>query len=227
MGYKRPIAPTQFLTGAAATAAYVAIGMRFAAEPSSQDPNIEDTLLAASLEGAAGDLRALAMLTDWLEVHAGRVNVDRLMRLAVGQGSSHVLAYWSAIAKWQKKDSRFKKLEHLYTGSQVDLLNAGTRFAISRHGEDERFAGALLRVPNGALRRRPADISTPSEVAQRHATYRWRTLMGPSYRADMWAALERDPKLSAAALARCTYGSFATAWQVKLDWKILHADQAA
>jgi hypothetical protein len=44
--------------------------------------------------------------------------------------------------------------------------------------------------------------------------------MGPSYRADMWAALARNPSLSAAALARKTYGSFATAWQVKSDFAI-------
>jgi hypothetical protein len=41
-----------------------------------------------------------------------------------------------------------------------------------------------------------------------------------TYRADCWAALEAEPSLSAAALARRTYASFATAWQVKRDFAI-------
>jgi len=39
----------------------------------------------------------------------------------------------------------------------------------------------------------------------------------------MWAALEHDATLAPAALARQTYGSFATAWQVKKDWELLAA----
>jgi hypothetical protein len=37
----------------------------------------------------------------------------------------------------------------------------------------------------------------------------------------MWAELDRDPSLSAAELARRSYGSFATAWHVKRDWQVL------
>src|SRR5258708_15349273 len=43
----------------------------------------------------------------------------------------------------------------------------------------------------------------------------------PTYRADVWVALEAAPHLSAAELARRTYASFATAWQVKQDFEIL------
>jgi hypothetical protein len=39
--------------------------------------------------------------------------------------------------------------------------------------------------------------------------------MGPTYRADVWVALEAAPHLSVAELARRTYASFATAWQAK------------
>jgi hypothetical protein len=46
-------------------------------------------------------------------------------------------------------------------------------------------------------------------------------MMGTSYRADCWAALEDQPSLSAAELARRTYASFATAWQVKRDFAII------
>ncbi|MGH9649103.1 MAG: hypothetical protein ACRD3I_01405 [Terriglobales bacterium] len=46
-------------------------------------------------------------------------------------------------------------------------------------------------------------------------------MLGPSYRADMWAELEADPGVSAAELARRAYGSFGTAWKVKQDWGVL------
>src|SRR6266851_5327514 len=45
--------------------------------------------------------------------------------------------------------------------------------------------------------------------------------MGPTYRADVWVALEAAPHLSVAELARRTYASFATAWQAKQDFEIL------
>ena len=53
---------------------------------------------------------------------------------------------------------------------------------------------------------------------------RFRIMMGPTYRSDMWAALERDPDLSPAEVARQTYGSFASAWRVKKDWEILRSN---
>ena len=227
MGYRRHVVPTAFLSGAAATAAYVAIGMRLAATRGEQEPNIEDTLLAASLEGTAGDYRVLSLLTDWLSIHSSRVNVDRLVRLINLQESPRLKAYWSATAKWLKKDVRFARVQRLYTAKALDLLATGNDFVIERHGLDDRFAGSSFKVPLGTLRRRETDIASPSELSKQHTPYRWRVLIGPTYRADMWAALERDPQLSPAALARCTYGSFATAWQVKTDWLILHADRPA
>ena len=48
-----------------------------------------------------------------------------------------------------------------------------------------------------------------------------RVMMGPGYRADMWAAIEAEPHLSAAELARLTYGSFATAWNVRRAFAML------
>jgi hypothetical protein len=63
-------------------------------------------------------------------------------------------------------------------------------------------------------------VLQPAELARTHAAYRWRLVIGPSYRADMWAALERKPDLAAAALARATYASFASAWQVRRDFAV-------
>jgi len=46
-------------------------------------------------------------------------------------------------------------------------------------------------------------------------------MIGPTYRADLWAAMEKAPDLSVADLARRTYASFASAWGVKRDFGIV------
>ena len=58
-------------------------------------------------------------------------------------------------------------------------------------------------------------LQLAGEPKRRHRAYLRRVMLGPSYRADMWAELESDPSLPPAELARRAYGSFATAWQVR------------
>ena len=221
MGFRRTIVPARLLTGGELTATLVGIGVNLAA-PAARDPNIEDVLLAASVEGLAkDDLRVLSLLTSWLAVHAPRVNADRLTALVREQSSPRVRAFWSAFARWQSKDRRFSRMARAYRGPRIDLLATGTDFHVKRAGEDPRFGGTPLRVPAHVLRDRKGDVLSPAEVARRHGAYRRRVMLGPSYRADMGAELEADPTLSPAELARRTYGSFATAWQVKHDWQVL------
>lgn len=220
MGHSRAIAPARSPSGDALTADLVGIGLLVGGE-GSREPNIEDTLLFASVEGLErDDLRVLAVLVTWFGVHAGHVNADRLTRLVGLQKSKRVRAFWSALARWRSADRRFARLARAYRGPRLDLLSTGTDFQVARHGEDPRFAGSKLRVPANVPRDRPADVLQPAELSRAHAAYRWRLVIGPSYRADMWAALEREPDLSAAALARVTYGSFATAWQVRRDFAV-------
>ena len=220
MAHSRAIAPVQAPSGDALTADLVGIGLLVGGEGSS-DPNIEDTLLFASVEGLErDDLRVLAVLVTWFGLHAAHVNADRLTRLVALQSSKRVRAFWSAVARWRAADRRFARLARAYRGPRLDLLATGTDFQVARHGEDPRFARSKLRVPAKVLRDRPADVLQPAELARTHAAYRWRLVIGPSYRADMWAALERKPDLSAAAVARATYGSFASAWQARRDFAV-------
>ncbi len=201
--------------------------MLFAA-PASRDPNIEDTLIAASVDAMErDDLRVASVLTTWLGIHHPRLNADRLVRALTDHPSKRVLAYWSAMGRWLQKDARLARLEGLYGGPPVELLRSGTAFHVRRRGEDPRFHRSKLRVPAGVLRDRTADVMSPRELAARHGTYRLRIVIGASYRADMWAELERDPELSAAELARRAYGSFATAWKVRQDWALLHPEAPA
>jgi len=221
MGFSRAHSRTVPLEAEALTSAMVGIGMNFAAEATAQ-PNIEDTLLSASVESMErDDLRVLAVLATWFGVHASWVNADRLIKLVAEQKSPRLRALWSALARWQGRDRRFARMIRLHRGPALDLLAVGTDFQIRRHGEDPRFKGTALRVPANVLRDRVADALTPLELAQRHRAYRCRVMMGPGYRADMWAALEIAPQLSAAELARQTYGSFATAWNARRAFAIL------
>ena len=224
MSYKRSIMPANLLKSGDLTSAMAGIGMNFAAK-ADRDANIEDALYFASIEGMEkDDLRTLAVLVAWLETHARRINADRLYRLIANHDSDRVRAFWSAVAKWQEKDRRFARMGNLYKNPRIDLLGTGTDFLIKRHGEDSRFHDSPIRAPANVLRNRPADVLSPDELAKRHRAYRYRVMMGPTYRADMWAAMEDDPSISVAELARRTYGSFATASQVKRDWKLLHAE---
>jgi hypothetical protein len=201
---------------------FVGMGMIFNAE-ASKDPNIEDTVLTASIQGLENnDLRVLSILTTWIEVHHAVLNVDRLVKIVIWHSSERVKAYWASLAMRHIKDRRFAKLINVYTGPVIDLMGVGTDFQIKRHGEDKRFAGSFLRVAAGTLRDRKTDILTPEQLAKIHNMYRWRTIIGPTYRADMWAELEKHATLSAAELARLAYGSFATAWKVRKDWSIVH-----
>ena len=130
-------------------------------------------------------------------------------------------AYWAAIAHWLSKDRRFARLSKLHDGSPVDLLPVGTAFQIARRGEDERFTHSALRVPAGTLRDRDADVLSPEVLVRRHGGYRNRVLMGPTWRADVWTVLEEEPDVSVAEAARRAGCSFATAWQVVQDFRLL------
>lgn len=223
MAFTRRPGPTTAPEAEQLTAAMVSIGMRFAAR-ADVEANVEDTLYFASVEGIdQGDLRVLAVLVTWFGVHHARVNVDRLTKLVRDRGTPRVRALWSALATWQANDRRYARLAALHDGDRVDLLTTGTDFQVRRHGEDARFAGTCLRVPANVLRDRPEDVLSPEALARRHAAYRQRVIMGPSYRADLWAALAAQPRSSAAELARGTYASFASAWQVKRDFAIVAA----
>lgn len=225
MAFRRSPLPATLFAGDQLTGRMVGIGMNFAA-PAIPDANIEDTLVAASVEGIErNDFRVLAVLTTWLGVHSPQINVDRLFRIVASQESKRVRAFWAAVARWKGTDRRFARVARVHRGNAIDLLPTGTDFQIRRRGEDVRFVASKLRVPAGVLRDRAADVLTPAELAHRHRAYRFRLIIGPSYRADAWAAFDAAPDLSIAELARRSYASFATAWQVAHDARLLAPDR--
>lgn len=227
MAYNRP----PLLSGRPATelltADMVGIGMNFAAAPN-PDAKIEETLVHASALGMDDhDLRVLSVLTTWLGNHHPYLNADRLVRCVSEHPSQRVRAYWSAVATWLNKDRRLARLRKLHDGRSVDLLPVGTDFQMMRRGADARFSGSMLRVPAGTLRDREADVCCPADVARRHAGYRNRVHLGPTWRADVWTVLERAPHAAVAEVAKLAGCSFATAWQVVRDFSLLHTEHEA
>ena len=219
MAYKRRITPVdhgvQDLEGRMA-----GLGMAVACPPI-PDANIEDTLLAAVQHGMENnDLRALGLVTAWMERYHGWINADRIIRCLDGPTAPRTNAYWVSRAQSWATDPRWKRLRSSPTPT-VDLLPVGTAFQVARHGEDPRFQGTVLRVPKGALRDRPGDVEAAHEIARRHHGFRWRILVGPSYRADCLAWVKAEPTITPADLARRTYASFATAWGVLRDVRML------
>ncbi len=198
------------------------IGLNFAIEGNPSAP-VEESLVYASEAGMdTHDLRVLAILTTWVEVHFAQINADRLVRCVSEPLSERVRAYWAAIAMRLSKDRRFARLKRCYAGPPIDLLPVGNAFQIARRGEDARFVGSTLRVPAGTLRDRAADVLSPKALISRHAGYRNRVLMGPTWRADLWTVLEAEPTLSPAEAARRAGSAFTTAWQVVQDFRLLH-----
>lgn len=222
MSFSRIFYPAKYATKEQLTADMVSIGLQFGGK-ATLPANIEDTIVAASLEGTRGDYRVLAMLTEWLGYHIFNVNADRLVQLVLNLKDERAKRYWCAIAQWKVADTRFKKLAGLYK-TRFDLFPA-TKLQIERKGgEDERFEGTIMRVAKGSLRIRPSDILKPEALKEIHPTYRTRLVIGPTYRADMWAVLETEgSELAASEVARRAYGSFTTAHRVKRDWSILKA----
>lgn len=228
MSFRRQIEPLLWLQGEALDKAMAGVGMSFAVEPEPY-PAIEDVLFFASQLGMEhGDFRVLNVLCKWIDVHGARINADRLTRLVDAcAGHERTRAFWAAVGQWQHRDRRFGRLATLRSArNRLDIF-PGTDFQIQRRGgEHPWFSGTCLRVPAGTLRDRASDVATPQELASRHPVYRVRVVQGPSYRADMWAALTLDPSLTPAELARRTYGSFATAWEARRDWDVVHSAAA-
>jgi hypothetical protein len=182
---------------------------------------MEQTFLMALKHAMAQeDWRTLGVLTTWFGVHSTYVNAARLLRFVAGaECTPRMLMYLSGLASWMRQDRRFKSLITSYS-SREPLLRVGNDFHIARHGEDPRFQDNALCVPAGVLRDRAVDVLSPAQLARAHGTYAQRIIMGPTWRADVWAALLREPTLTASQVAKqagCAYG---TAWQTMQDFAL-------
>jgi hypothetical protein len=210
-------------SGSQLDAALRSIGVRIGRVAPQESADIELTLVAAVERALPRDYRLLGVLLAWLAEHQARVNVPRLRRM-IREGSADPLvrAFWSAVATWLKtNDIRWRPLVSVYRGKALDLDDPEiTRLQLKRVGSDSRFLGSALRVHAKLLRSRVADVDTREQLASRHAVYRRRIEMGPSYRADAWAALEQRPAATPAQVARQIGCAYETARATVEDFRL-------
>ena len=212
-----------------------AIGFNLSGKKKSIDPNIEASIISASIEAANNkDNRIGGLLVDWITAHYLRVNLDRLTKFVFSLSDSDykfVKIFWCANAqRLFIKDQRFKRLSELYKGRRVNFADRSikkgqqrvTKMLIEMKGEDERFKRTCIRAPNGYFSERPHQIFPVSVIAKNHLPYRYRVMMGSSYRADLWAFLDSDPNISAYyALGKKVHCSYRAAYMVKKDYELL------
>ena len=211
-----------------------AIGFNLGGRKKSTDPNIEASIISASIEAVNNkDNRIAGLLVDWFTTHYLRVNVDRLTKFIFSLNDSDykfVKIFWCANAqRLFIKDQRFKRLSKLYSGKRLNFADRSvergqkrvTKMLIEIKGEDERFKRTCIRVPKGYFSERPHQIVPVSVIAKNHLPYRYRVMMGSSYRADLWALLDSDPNISAYALGKKAHCSYRSAYIAKKDYELL------
>lgn len=224
MSFSRVTLPSNFFKGDDLTQAMAGIGIHVGAKPL-KNPNIEDVLISASIESLNNDdWRTLSLTVDWIFKHSIIINVDRLTR-AITELKENILlvAFWSSIAKNIKGDIRFKRLATIYKGKKLILGGKTGEIFIKRNGEDERFKAGKISVPGKMLRSRTSDIIDLAELAKLHRGVYYRILVGPTYRADCLQLLETKVNETASSLAKKSYSSYKTAWDVLNDWQMIHS----
>lgn len=221
----------KLLTGPTLHEAMRSIGLRIGPLVVSSEPaDLEVTLASAVMSALPRDYRRLGVIVAWLEVHHSRVNVPRLGRV-IAQPDLSALArcFWSAVGVWLgRTDARFRPLARLYRGARLSLDDAEiTAVQMKRVGADPRFEGTPLLVHARLLRSRTADVDDAVQLAARHSVYLRRVQLGANYRADVWAALDRNPTASPAEIARRVGCAYETARSVGEDWKTVRLATAA
>ena len=205
------------------TAALLAgIGCAFAVEPQ-RNADIEASLFWASDQALKElDFRTLGLIVQWVDVHDRYLNQPRLLRF-LKQALPLTLRFWRAIAQWKAQNRKWHSILKLQTHTtRFDLLPIGTDFQIQRKGEDPRFIHTDLRIPKDLLRVRSGAVLSQSELVSFHRIYAHRVQLGVCLRADLWAHLTLEPKITAAQLANKVGCAFASAWAVKQDFELLN-----
>ena len=209
------------ITGNTLTESMVGIGMLFGGG-ARNDPNIENTIFSAVYHGIHNqDFRVLSMATLWLEKHTFILNASRLVKLINKHEEQDLFfRYWVAFSQWYNADCRFNSLRKKISEDSKRGISSGAEFLAKRNGIDLRFKNTCLIVPNKMLEKKDWLILSPKKMTEHHSDYRWRLIIGPSYRADMWSLLTQDHSLKPSDLAKKTYGSYATAHRVKKEFEI-------
>lgn len=220
MSYRRDDAPKKIFTDHELTARLIGIGFRFSGKPT-RDPDIEDVLISAA-HGAVlgGDGRLWTGLLDWWAIHHSCVNADRMIRALSALDIAPLGTFFAGLAQSIEPEGRFRALARMSRGKRLVIFNEEYRYRLARDGEAERFEGTSLAVPRSLYTQSSRDVFSQKELCAWHSAYRWRITMGPTYRADLWAACERAFPRTAYSLAQELHCSLGAARRVLHDYEL-------
>ncbi len=222
MGFSRVFRDETYLDGDNLTKSLVGLGFLLSSE-SKKNVNIEHCLISLIKESfsndLAYDLRLLALLVNWLEIHISQVNANRLIKLIEHLNNPKASRFLAAVFEYLS-DVRFKKFITNYSPKKRVQFLKSSSFLVKKNGEDIRFKNTKLIIHSKALPNRPDLIMSLSLLAKSHLYYRYRVLLGPTYRSDIIANLSIDESLSPAELARHHFTNYQTSYKAKKDFQI-------
>ena len=188
-----------------------------------KNANIEHGLMSlldeVFLNKSTIDLRLLALMVNWLEIHITQVNANRFVKLLVDHNNKDILNFISSVFEFIG-DIRFNKFVQRYRHKKRTSLIKNSSFLIKKNGEDERFSKTNLIVHSKALPNRPELILSPKELSSKHIYYKYRVLLGPTYRSDVIANLSINPNLKVSDLARLHFTNYQTSYKAKKDFEV-------
>lgn len=222
MGFTRIFKRDDYLSGQELNKALVGLGFLLSSN-SKKNMNIEHILISIVKEvfsdGLAYDLRLLGLFVNWIEVHSSQINANRFIKLTYALKSPLAIKFLAGVFEYVK-DVRFKKFVAENSPKRRVHFLKNSNFLLKKNGEDKRFKGTRLIVHSKALPNRPELILSPELLSKKHLYYRYRVLLGPTYRADIIAHLTVDENLSPAELARCHFTNYQTSYRAKKDFQI-------
>ncbi len=171
--------------------------------------DIEDTLLEAAAE-IPKQSKLFSLLLSWIEVHAGYVIVEKLMKKVQKLDSNDPARVWinglaiyathRGFHKWKRWVEKSESPVYLYTEKT-------SQSALQLKGAVPYFEEKGYLIPEGSIRVRTADALTPSELSRQNKQFQNRLLYGPSWRADIITAIEEgiETPYAVAKLVGCSY----------------------
>jgi len=222
MGFSRVFRAKDYLCGDDLTRSLVGLGFLLSSD-SVKNVNIEHCLISLVKESfsddSAYDLRLLALLVNWLEIHISQVNANRFVKLVKHLNNPAASKFLAGVFEYLD-DIRFKKFVIGNSPNRRTQFLKKSTFLVEKNGEDARFKNTRLIVHSKAISDRPDLILSRELLAEKHLYYRYRVLLGPTYRADIIANLSIDGSLSAAELARYHFTNYQTSHKAKKDFQI-------
>ena len=166
--------------------------------------DIEQTLVLCA-ENIPDNTRILCLILSWIHMHGGKVNIERLVKIAgknppVWLGAFAQFAVYCKYHRWKKLV--FKPIEVVSNGS---LTSNQSRSQFK--GEEVWSKGSGYLIPLGSEPIQKKWILSPKQLAEINIHYKNKLIYGANWRADIATAIEMGAKnpYQVAKISCCSY----------------------